>query len=123
MKIFTTTVFAVLFLTVLNIQAKPYKTDFSKTPSAMHEVTDSFQVSGNCGMCKKTIESALAKVKGVSHSNWNVDTKTLVLTYNPHVVSLATIKQAVADSGYDTDTIKATDESYKSLPGCCQYER
>lgn len=92
-------------------------------PAIMHTVTDSFAVSGNCGMCKKTIEKALTDVGGVFSATWNKDTKMLVVHYNPHTISLTSIKQKVADVGYDTDTIKAKQEAYDGLPGCCQYER
>jgi len=88
-----------------------------------HNVTDSFAVSGNCGMCKRTIEGALKEVGGVVSAEWNVDTKMMHITYNPHKIAIATIKQKIADAGYDTDTIKAKEAAYNGLPGCCQYER
>ena len=33
------------------------------------------------------------------------------------------IKQKIADVGYDSDSHRAKDEVYNSLPGCCQYDR
>lgn len=84
--------------------------------------TETFKVSGNCGMCKNTIEKA-AKVKGVSKADWNIETKVLTLKYDPSVVTSDAVLQRVADAGYDNEKFKATDKSYKSLDGCCQYDR
>jgi len=93
------------------------------TAKVMHTVTDSFAVSGNCGMCKKTIESALTGVDGIISATWNKESKMLTVHYNPHSISINSMKQKIADVGYDTDTIKAKKETYDGLPGCCQYER
>ena len=87
------------------------------------EKTETFKVYGNCNMCKSRIENALKNVKGISKANWNVDTKMLTVTFDESQVTLAQIKQKVADAGHDTDTVKANDKTYSKLPGCCQYER
>lgn len=84
--------------------------------------TDTVQVSGNCGSCKKRIEAA-AKEAGATSANWNKDTKKLIVSYSPTTTSLKTIEQKIADSGYDTQNIKASDSAYKKLDECCQYER
>jgi len=85
--------------------------------------TDSFMVYGNCGMCEKTIESSLKNVKGVEKADWNKETKVMVVTFDPEKITLNEIKQKIADVGYDTDEVRATDKAYNGLPGCCQYER
>jgi mercuric ion binding protein len=85
--------------------------------------TDTFMVYGNCGMCERTIEGALKDVKGVSKSNWSQKTKMMTVSYDKHVITLEEIQQKIAAVGYDTDAIRASKKSYKSLPGCCQYER
>ncbi len=85
--------------------------------------TETFGVNGNCGMCKKKIEGALTNKKGISSSEWNQETKQLTVTYNPDVIKIEKIHQLVADTGYDTDKIKAPDKAYNKLSGCCQYER
>jgi copper chaperone CopZ len=95
----------------INLTAKP-----------MHNETATFKVYGNCGMCKNRIEMAL-KVKGVSKANWDVKTKMLTVTYNPHEISLDEINKKIAVAGHDTETVKADDKTYANLMGCCQYER
>jgi periplasmic mercuric ion binding protein len=84
--------------------------------------TETFNVSGECGMCKKKIEKA-AKEAGATEANWNTQTKVLKVTYNVSATSVANIQQKIAGVGYDTPGYKATDEAYNALDGCCQYER
>ncbi len=90
--------------------------------AAAQEKTDTLKVAGNCGMCKKKIETA-AKSAGASYAQWNVDAKTLVVKYNSTSANAAKIQQSIAKAGYDTEAVKATDEAYKKLHSCCQYDR
>ena len=87
------------------------------------EKTEKFTVYGNCGMCERTIENSLKNVDGVSKRDWDRETDVMTVVYNPKKISLDEIKQKIADVGYDSDTHRAKDEVYSSLPGCCQYER
>ena len=87
------------------------------------EKTEKFTVYGNCGMCERTIENSLKNVDGVSKGDWDRETDVMTVVYNPKKISLDEIKQKIADVGYDSDTHRAKDEVYSSLPGCCQYER
>lgn len=82
-----------------------------------------FKVYGNCMMCKKRIEGALADMEGVEEARWDVDSKMMHVAYDEAVVSLMQIKKAIAAVGHDTDEVRAPDEVYNQLPGCCQYER
>jgi hypothetical protein len=84
--------------------------------------SETLKVSGECGSCKKKIESA-AKKAGASYAVWNMDSKELTIKYNSTSANSAKIQKAVADAGYDTPDYKATDEAYNKLDGCCQYER
>jgi len=84
--------------------------------------SETLKVSGECGSCKKKIETA-AKKAGATYAVWNVDSKELAIKYNSTSTNSAKIQKAVADAGYDTPDYKATDEAYNKLDGCCQYER
>ena len=84
--------------------------------------TDKIKVAGECGMCKKKIETA-AKTAGASYALWNVETKELTVKYASNTSSLAKIEKAVAETGYDTPSQKATEEAYNKLHECCKYER
>lgn len=82
-----------------------------------------FKVTGNCGMCKKTIESSLKGNPGVSSAVWNKDTKMMKVVFDPAKISEDQIHQKIADSGYDTEKKKASEKAYNALPGCCKYTR
>jgi periplasmic mercuric ion binding protein len=84
--------------------------------------TETFKVSGNCGMCKNKIEKA-AKEAGAKAATWDVEKKELTVTYNSSSTNTAKIQQKVADVGYDNVGFTATTESYNKLHGCCKYER
>jgi len=84
--------------------------------------TETIPVSGNCGMCKSKIEKA-AKTAGAADAKWDVDAKMLTVKYTSSTTNAAKIQNAVAAVGYDTRDVKATNESYDKLHGCCKYER
>lgn len=84
--------------------------------------SETLKVSGECGMCKKKIEKA-AKDAGASYALWDKDTKVLTLKYNSSSTNTAKIEKKIAAVGYDTPDFKATEEAYKKLDKCCQYER
>jgi hypothetical protein len=83
--------------------------------------TDNIKVWGNCGMCKKTIETA-AKDAGATEANWNMETKVLAVSYTSSSNNQK-IQKAVAASGYDTQDFTAPDEAYNKLHECCKYDR
>jgi hypothetical protein len=45
------------------------------------------------------------------------------LIINEEKCSLIDVKNAIAKVGHDTDEVKATDEDYEKLHGCCMYLR
>ena len=79
-----------------------------------------FQVSGVCGMCETRIEKAL-DVPGVIMAEWDVETKKAKVAYKTEVISEEQIHQLIANVGHDTEKIKATDEAYANVHGCCKY--
>ena len=84
--------------------------------------TETFTVSGNCGMCKSSIEKA-AKSAGAKEAKWDVDSKVLTVTYKSSSTNTAKIQEKIALAGYDNAGAKATSESYNSLHSCCKYDR
>jgi len=94
--------------------------------SAQHntakDTSVSIHVSGLCDQCKQRIEGA-AKGKGVAQASWGIDTKVLLLVYNPAKTTLYKIEQRIADAGHDTQDKKAGDGTYNALPPCCYYRQ
>lgn len=91
------------------------------TPKAKNPLT--LEVKGNCGMCKKRIESAALAIQGVSNAIWNVDTKLLDLDIDLSKTDLTKVSKTIALAGHDTAHHKASEQTYANLHGCCQYER
>src|SRR5579875_3833258 len=76
--------------------------------------TETINVSGECGMCKRKIETA-AKAAGATSAVWNTDTKVLTVKYNSRSTNTSKIQNSVAAAGYDTKDVKATDAAYDKL--------
>ncbi|MEN9002539.1 MAG: TonB-dependent receptor, partial [Flavobacteriales bacterium] len=87
---------------------------------AQVEVKTSFWVDGVCGMCQERIEKA-AKIKGVSSASWDVETSMLAITFDAKKVKLYKIHEEIAKVGHDTKQVKATQEAYDNVHGCCKY--
>src|SRR6187402_1687852 len=84
--------------------------------------TETFQASGNCGMCETKIETA-AKAAGATYADWNKDTKVITVKYSSTSSNLAKIQKSIADAGYDNVGVKTTNEAYDKLHDCCKYDR
>ena len=85
-------------------------------------VTETVKVSGNCGMCKATIEK-VGSLKNTAKVDWNADTQMATLTYDSKKTNQDAILKRIALSGYDSEKFLAPDDVYNNLHGCCQYER
>ena len=94
----------------------------SKVDEGKMLASTEIKVWGNCEMCQETIEESL-HTKGIKSASWNTETKILSVKYDSTIISLDSIHKKVAASGYDTEKYKATEESYRNLHECCQYER
>jgi copper chaperone CopZ len=84
--------------------------------------TETVKVYGNCGMCKKTIETAGNQPK-VAQVAWDEDLQTATLSYDPEKTNRSEILKRIALAGYDSDEYLAPDATYAALPACCHYER
>ncbi len=81
----------------------------------------SIEVDGVCGMCKKRIETAALKTKGVKFANWNVRTHQLSLIIDERKTDTLKIQKKMASVGHDTKPIKAKLEVYNAIDPCCKY--
>ena len=81
----------------------------------------SIEVDGVCFMCKKRIEKAALKTKGVKFALWDVKTHILSLILDERKTNKKTIQKNIAAVGHDTKDFKAKDEAYNSIDPCCKY--
>jgi hypothetical protein len=84
--------------------------------------TESYKVYGNCGMCKKTIESTVKQNKDAL-GIWNSKSQMLIITYDSTKTSADEILKRIANVGYDNDKYLSSNEVYNNLDACCQYNR
>ena len=82
----------------------------------------SFEVKGDCGMCKTRIEKAALEA-GALEASWSSETHILQVKFDEKLFSAEIIQKAIAKAGHDTGTFKADNKTYQALPACCQYKR
>lgn len=80
------------------------------------------KISGNCGMCKETIENA-GSIKKSAKVDWNKDTKMATISYDSLKTTKEEILKRIALAGYDNEEFLAPDDTYAQLAECCQYDR
>jgi copper chaperone CopZ len=83
------------------------------------EVT--FWVNGVCGMCEKRIESALINSSGVKFADWDLETLQVKVAYNSKKITEQKLHEILSGAGHDTQKVRAKDEDYAKVPGCCKY--
>jgi len=130
MKTLVKITFIAVLAIVLSSNANAQMHDHSKMSSSSASTsangvtaqtkTETLKVSGNCDMCKASIEKA-AKIDGVSKAEWSKKAKTLTTTFDPSKTSIDAIGKKIAAVGYDNEKAKATDVAYDKLPSCCKY--
>jgi periplasmic mercuric ion binding protein len=78
--------------------------------------TVSFNVSGNCGMCKNRIEKSL-EVDGVVNKQWDGKTKMIEVKFDAAKITEEKMHELIAESGHDTQKASAKEDVYAKLPG------
>lgn len=120
--ILSVAVVAVLGLVSCKDETKKAESTQTEVSSEVALTELSFGVRGNCGMCKNTIEKAANAVDGVTKADWDVDKKKINVAFDGSKTDAMSIHKAIAASGYDTEKVAGSEEAYKNLPGCCQYD-
>jgi len=79
-----------------------------------------------CWECKDRLEKYLTKETGPANETSILQVKvnmynaTVRIQYLPDNVTPAFLRTAIANAGYDADSVKAPDDSYKLLPPACK---
>lgn len=79
-----------------------------------------------CWECKDRLEQMLLTEKGPGGDagilQWKLvlTNATMRIQYVPDRITLAYIKTAIANEGFDVDSVQAVPESYKMLPPTCK---
>ena len=54
-------------------------------------------------------------------AEYDVKTKELKIIFNEKKINLKEIHELIAKAGHDTKEVKASDEAYANVHGCCKY--
>lgn len=84
------------------------------------------EVDGVCGMCKKRIESAALKTKGVKYAVWDVKTHQLSLIIDENKTNKKIVQEKILYVGHDiilskNKKLEAALKAYESVNPCCKY--
>ena len=104
----------IFIFSILTFEASSQKIKYEKS---------SFEVYGNCDMCKTLIETTARSIDGVKMAKWNSTKKTMKVKFNKDLTSIDEIQKAISNIGYDTAKHRAPDEVYEKLHYCCKYDR
>jgi cation transport ATPase len=85
-----------------------------------------FEVDGICGMCKKRIETAALKTKGVKFAIWDLQSHQLNVILDERKTDVLTIQRNILNVGHDVfgldnKKVQAPDEAYNAVHPCCKY--
>ena len=89
--------------------------------SAQKKADVTFEVGAVCGMCETRIEQAY-DVKGIVIADYDLESHKLHVVYKTkHFPDILDVHRLAVNVGHDTDLIKASEEVYAKLHGCCKY--
>ena len=93
---------------------------FPLAVNAQENDTITIHTSAQCGACKMKIEHDMAYVKGVKLAVLNLETKNLIIVYNPEKTNPEKLRLALTKTGYDADSVIADPKAYEELLQCCK---
>ena len=78
------------------------------------------QTNAICGMCKTNIEESLGALEGVKKVELDLVTKKVKIKFDNKVLDAATLRQAIANTGYNADDVLARPKAQEALAACCK---
>jgi copper chaperone CopZ len=79
-------------------------------------------VEGKCAMCTDRIQTFAILTTGVMEAEYDLPRQILSIKYNKNTFDQNQLHQNIANAGHSTNKVKADEEAYSDLPGCCQYD-
>lgn len=73
-----------------------------------------------CDACKQVLLNYLKREPGIISASVNVYNKIVTVRYYTERTNPLYIEYAIANAGFDADTVKANPDSYRLLPLCCK---
>ncbi len=89
----------------------------------MHDrATLHIKTSVRCAVDQKRIEDYFKREPGIQYLHVNYQNKMVTVRYTPSRTNPSNIRTAIANLGYDADTVKANPYYKKRLPPCPKLE-
>ncbi len=83
--------------------------------------TTAIAVKGaKCQMCADKITGAVQDLKGVHSAEVDLKAKVATVKYDPAVVTVVKLENAIAGVGYTANNVKRDRAAYNKLCGCCK---
>ena len=73
-----------------------------------------------CGMCETTIKKVLSPLEAIVSVEVDIQKQLIYVVYSKLSTTPKAIRTAIAQSGYDADSIQANSVAYNNLPACCK---
>lgn len=73
-----------------------------------------------CPVCKTLLQDYLRQEEGITYININAHNQIVTVRYWAQRTNPENIRVAIANAGYDADTVTANPDSYAELPLCCK---
>ena len=84
-------------------------------------ITDTIKVRDlRCGQCESRVHRAMKKVAGIADGYADVETQTVVVTYDPAVTTRAKIEDMIVKTGYGVGDRPGDPAARKALPSWCK---
>jgi len=115
-------VFAISFLCLGSREslALPHNLDAFATLRA-DTITDTIMVKDmRCGQCETRIHRAIKKIAGIADSYAEAEKGTVIVTYDPAVISRDKIEEVIIKTGYGVGNRPGNPAARKALPSCCK---
>ncbi|NJC25339.1 heavy-metal-associated domain-containing protein [Neolewinella antarctica] len=80
------------------------------------------QTNAICEMCKVSIEKNLLAIEGVQKAELDLVTKKVKIKFDDALVDVATLRQAIANTGYEADDVPPRPKAQANLANCCKPE-
>lgn len=111
-----------IFLIAFTMQSQENQQEVKKDKNAKVVMN----VDGICRMCKKRIETAALKTKGVKFAIWSTKTHQLNLIIDERKTDVSAIQKNILAVGHDIllgegKKLESKLEAYNSVHPCCKY--
>lgn len=93
---------------------------FAFTAMSANTQKVSIQTNACCETSQFIIEKALNKLDGVKRCEVDLVTQKVKIKYDDSKLDVATLRQAIAGTGFKADDLPARPKAYDALPNCCK---